>query len=793
MKRIIHYIVFVAAMLAVASCVEPLDSLTPIQDQSFSLSFSCGVMTKADGDRLATGNEDLIKQIDYFFFPLNEENAVDDDAEYLFHGTYIPSEHNHGGLELTYTETLDHSALVQIFPDGATKAMIFAVANYVNFYGANPRIDAPNTEIPEEVKTWGDLHELEVGPTFFKDGGPGFTLRWPRKMDPDDEALFFVMTGEEVIDLQTTDNEIDLKRLASKVTVNFTYQNYEEEKESGNIMWVPQPSGEETRVFMSNAIEHTTLGGPLSRNLIGDSSAGTTKPQGNGERDIFEYAYDFMNDITTTTSDGKKLAHYYTYPISMEEGDDNQPYIKLVLPWYGYKNYGTDQQILYKQKEVYYKIVIPSATVNEGNRIYEYNVTVNVIGSDKEVGITGDYIVKNWLTRSEISSNVATGRYISLDIPKNEYDMYVDLIDIAFVSSGKVIAHIDEIYQMDLSGSSPTPQYFMQNDQVVASTTLRNKKGIATDTAGDNVIKSWVTIPENTSYLRINHVMDNRQTVDGQPNSAFDMTPYVFKVTLHLEEAGDDTSFDRTVTITQYPSLYVTSKKSNGVVFVNGYSYANPAESSGSGANERHFAWNNRTNGNDSQRRIGSITNPANVTGSGTNNSQYNIIVHPTVLDQSLGLVIGDARESVGGSMTYISVTNYKAGLSGTDSRKVVSPGFLIASSYGKTTSVGFDRAKERCASYQENGYPAGRWRLPTEGEIAYLVALSNNGFVPNMFNGDYWASSQRYYDSTNSRFSPNNGTDTGEHAVRCVYDVWYWGEDPYQENATAWLGFKDN
>ncbi len=781
-------------MLVVASCVEPLDSPTSIQDQTFSLSFSCGVMTKAD--RLATGNEDLIKQIDYFFFPLNTDDTVDDDAEYLFRGTYKPSEHNLGGLEGTYTETLDHSALEKIFPDGATKAMVFAVANFVDKYGA--AVQSPNTTIPEDAKTWAALHGLEVGESFFKNGGSigtnYFGLRWPRKMEPNDEALFFVMTGEEVIDLHAADNEIPLKRLASKVTVNFTYQNYEEVKESGNIMWVPQPSGEETRVYLSNAIEHTTLGGPLTRDLVADSWKTCTKPEvhnnvpGDGSRDIFEYAYDFMNDITTTTSDNKKLAHYYTYPISMKEGDDNQPYIKLVLPWYGYKNYGTDQQILYKQKEVYYKIVIPRATVNEGNRIYEYNVTVNIIGSDKEVGLTGEYLVKNWLApENPISSSVATGRYISLDIPKNEYDMYVNQIDISFVSSGKVIAYIDEIYQMDLSGSSPAPQYFMQDDEVVATPALRTKKGIATGTAGDNVIRSWVTIPQNASYLRINHTMDNRQTVNNQPNNAFDMAPYVFKVTLHLEEAEDD-SFDRHLTITQYPSLYVTSKKSNGVVFVNGYSYDDPAQT-----DDFHYAWNNRTNGNNNQRRIGSITNPDNVTGSGTNNSQYNIIVHPTILDESLGLVIGDARESVGGSMDYISVTNYKASLSDTDSRKVVSPGFLIASSYGKTTSVSYDRAKERCASYQENGYPAGRWRLPTEGEISYLVALSNNGFIPNMFNGDYWASSHRYYDSNSRNFSPTNGTDTGDHAVRCIYDVWYWGEEPVQETLTSWQGFYDN
>ena len=57
--------------------------------------------------------------------------------------------------------------------------------------------------------------------------------------------------------------------------------------------------------------------------------------------------------------------------------------------------------------------------------------------------------MKDWLTKAPVSSNVATGRYISLDIPKDEYDMYVDEIDITFVSSGKVIPVVLEIYQLN--------------------------------------------------------------------------------------------------------------------------------------------------------------------------------------------------------------------------------------------------------------------------------------------------------------------------------------------------------
>lgn len=801
MKNIFNYIVFVAVMLATASCVEPLDSSFSGQEQSLTLSFSCGIMTKADENptQAGVGNENLIKEIKFFVFPLNSEGKVDDNAEYVFTDTVTPEDN---GLGLTYTKTIKHSDLLTIFSGGKTKAMLFAVANYVDEYGsagaahdAHPDFE-PKTTLPETATTWKALHELEVGPTFFYDDqNPDFLLRWPRKMNPNDDDLFFVMTGEKEIVLKPSaegDNLIPLKRLASKVTVKLRFGDpIVDDRGTSNtdddITWVPQPSGDETRVFLSNAIEHTTLGGPLTRTLVGDGWGTATMPLGDGTRDIFEYAYDFLKtDVTTTDEDGNKIAHYYTYPISMDKGDDNQPYLKLVLPWYGYKDYGTSNERFYKQKEVYYKIVIPSATVNEGNRIYEYTVDVNIINNDKDVSIDGDYVVKDWLYNNPISTNVATGRYISLDIPKDEYDMYVNLIDIAFVSSGKVKVIVDEIYQLDLHGSSPVEQYFMQNDRVTASNDLRTKKGIATGEAGDNVIKSWVTIPENTSYLRINHTMDNRMNVTNQQgtsvqNTAFDMSPYVFKVTLHLEDAGNDTSFDRHVTITQYPSMYVTSVKSSGLsgnVWVNNTTYTSNTANS----NPPSTSVNNSSNQN-----IGSVAQQSSALSTSNNNNGYNMIVHPTVLDASLNLQIGDSRVQEGSTRSTINgLTNYRA--TRTDISRIVSPGFMIASSYGKTTDLStIGRAVDRCASYQENGYPAGRWRVPTEGEIEFLVKLSEYGFIPSLFDGSYWAASGRAYNSSSKTFV--NGSSG---PVRCIYDTWYWGEEPYQANATTWLGFRD-
>ncbi len=854
MKKI-FYIAFAAAALAAVSCSKNAEFNVDPAEPGLTLTFTCTDMAtrgEVDGKK----NENRVDRIDYFFFPLGTDGKVADDTKPVY-GNYmeIAPEDNQEGR---YTEVIEPGVLAKIFPDGATKAMIFAVANY---NGEESLISgtAPVTDFSESELTWGYLHGLEVGATFTKDGGPGFGLRWPRAMKVDDPLLYFVMSADTEIELMTTGQyavkaTVPLERLASKVTASFTYENYLERKtyKQGEnqgkvyevINWVPQAQANETRVYLSNAICTTTLGGPLSRPLNpdgGDESAPWS------DRDIFEYAYDFMKPLV----DAGEVPYYYTYPFKKYEeeaeeaadagegeegegegeegegegegegeqtasivlGDDNQPYLKLVLPWYGYKYVGTDDLatvtytegspdwVQYKQKEVYYKIVLPSTTITEPNKIYEYQVAVNIIGSDKEVKLIGEeYIVKDWTSDHVVSSNVATGRYISLEIPKDEYDMYVDEIDINFVSSGTVIPIVEEIYQLNYSSATGVSRdYFMQNDAVPASASqggnnsLLSRKGLTADD-----IEGWVTIPAGTSYLKISHEMDNRMTINNAQNRAFDMAPYVFKVRLHLEEADDD-FFDRVVTITQYPALYVSSKLSNG------YTYVNGDQRPGSVYDD---AWNS----------LGNLAVSGTLDGSGTNNNPYNYIITTTMLSDDLKVqigtgnnstkeatILGDPRKPNVDNLDNLALTNYRpANPEGT--RTIIAPKLLIASSYGAANSY-FDQdaAEKRCASYQENGYPAGRWRMPTLAEMTFMITLSNMGFIPSLFLLDandyygYWCANGKVGGDSDKLpyLQLDNLRNT---SVRCVYDVWYWGEEQIDNNnnvtttspATTWRGFHD-
>lgn len=111
----------------------------------------------------------------------------------------------------------------------------------------------------------------------------------------------------------------------------------------------------------------------------------------------------------------------------------------------------------------------------------------------------------------------------------------------------------------------------------------------------------------------------------------------------------------------------------------------------------------------------------------------------------------------------------------------MIAPKLRVASSWGATSDI-FTKeiARRRCASYQEFGYPGGRWRLPTMAEVKYIVQLSTDGLIPYLF-GSSGNTNADYY-TAQGVIRVNNGTNTvtenptnANPVVRCVYDDWYW------------------
>ena len=113
--------------------------------------------------------------------------------------------------------------------------------------------------------------------------------------------------------------------------------------------------------------------------------------------------------------------------------------------------------------------------------------------------------------------------------------------------------------------------------------------------------------------------------------------------------------------------------------------------------------------------------------------------------------------------------------------KNMIAPAYRISTKLGGTEfgKITENQAKWRCAGYQEDGFPAGRWRIPTMSEIKFIAQLSAKGVFESMFSGEYW--------SANSVVKVNreNGTVTileNDHMayLRCVYDSWYWGDEQW-------------
>ena len=155
-------------------------------------------------------------------------------------------------------------------------------------------------------------------------------------------------------------------------------------------------------------------------------------------------------------------------------------------------------------------------------------------------------------------------------------------------------------------------------------------------------------------------------------------------------------------------------------------------------------------------------------------------------------------------------MTRYYPAAEDDDHNVFVAPAFRVASSFGASSSMDRNEAVFHCATYQEDGYPAGRWRLPTKAEIEYMVTLSQKGKIPELFTstsdvkyGGYWCSGGAVFPLTDNSIAYKNITeasamevysssdkliDTGVQWTRCVYDEWFWKDTVHEKaNKETW------
>ena len=442
-------------------------------------------------------------------------------------------------------------------------------------------------------------------------------------------------------------------------------------------------------------------------------------------------------DVEGTTTYVANHVPFYSYPTSWEDNPNNECYLELMIIW---KNQTTNVFAPY-----YYRIPVNKDT-KELLRNHHYKITTEVarLGSLKDTEtaeLTATFDIENWKEHS-LYPNLKKYSYLWVE-DDNIIMNNSDKVTINFASSSTANVTINSVKRDNPNGNKQAedPNKNVNYNSNIIDVSIDNEKQIITVDVNRRTDSNDTSYKDNYRPWRITFTVTN---ADG---------------------------ISHTVNVEHRPAIYVIgnfNSNGNNNRFVYGVKTAN--------SNVNGTATRN-------QIKLGNINDLSNEKENATNRNMNQYKIYISVLgDNESNYMIGDPR-GVKNNLSQLTGPQNLGGLqnyhpTSSSAQNVIAPSFLIASSWGRTTTLTWQGAERRCASYQENGYPAGRWRVPTEAEIKFIISLSNKGYIPALFQG-------KYYHSTGDTYKSDNVDNNASPYVRCVYDLWFWGDDaPLTGNA---------
>ena len=661
---------------------------------------------------------------------------------------------------------------------------------------------------PADAKTVADLRKLAISSSFDT-----------QKIQPN-----FAMDGTGTVKLSGTKavGKIDVKRSASKITLALNIEEKVTETVGGQtLIWHPDLKGMAVRLISG----------------VKDSQLDPAPKEGMADDNYFSTHDDLVYSFSKTDAKDYPWLQqhpFYTYPNKWKSSRDemHRTFMILSVPW-------TSDGHTYRT--CYYQVPVVPVNRNETvrNMSYHINLHVGMLGSfvpDEPTEITADYYVADW-GEENIDVDIKDFRFLVVDY--NEYVVNNEnRVEIPFYTSHptKVVKAEMRFWRFNFSDEG-TPFVVTVSD---AQNIRSNSKGggYVYKATFDNKISKLIvehplkvfepyrsngnavsltnndgpntTRPKTQTQSAINTVLNRinyyRQTdVD-------EYSKVEFTVTVQHEDMVGTDKFTETVTITQYPGIYITAIQ-------NAYTRTG-GDLSGTGA--QASVWINGNNTEISGLSYG-VSNGGKTNGWTTsiglstgylnwNPNLYQITI--TQLPSGTKYVIGDPRaydinnNLTNGSMGKRTPTvfsqfinapdvdgktrklrNYYPTNESEDAMFIIAPKFRICSSYAGTGNI-LNRtyARRRCAAYQEMGYPAGRWRLPTYGEVDFIMQLAADYKIPRLF-GRSDAASWWYWCAQGAAKVPGKKDtarpsldksipDSQPERTRFVYDEWYWGEE---------------
>jgi len=303
--------------------------------------------------------------------------------------------------------------------------------------------------------------------------------------------------------------------------------------------------------------------------------------------------------------------------------------------------------------------------------------------------------------------------------------------------------------------------------------------------------KDW--FEDKESAIEFTHNLNNNYK-----DPTFDYSYYVIRFVLVHTDHPESEQYRKVQTIIQYPGIYLDRTPNPDTIVENG-----------NASTTEHGGYVYINDGQYSEKNYEDDKKPADYlwkvvcyNGGGTDMYKISVTVLPPDQDGT-GFVIGDPRSTTSviytpNNIPYVAARYIKADGKvseegdkrnlqvyyptdeTTRTANMIAPSFRISTrlsgSYTSTT-ISKEQALYRCAAFQENGFPAGRWRLPTMAEISFSSQLSANNVYAWQFSDDYW-SANGVVNVNKATGSVTTKSGTSKAYVRCVYDSWYWGDD---------------
>lgn len=797
--------IFILILLGLCSCTSKMDELQIQGKDCIAITvYNTSMGTKADefpeSDHNGEERERLLTRLDIFLYP---EGQTDKECVFYKHVSGLS---NTSGSQ-TVPVYVSEEIAGKLFPNDATQCEVYVVAN-----------------MPDDVTFTGkekvaEIQAITIRSEEFKEViASNGTFVMPEK---------FIMASYDSVNKtgvckvlksgESITGAVPLKRAASKITMTVLVPEYinviahdVSNNEDVNEVWRPyfvDSSHPENGVHTMHMGFHKGL---LKTMVEGDANINTIDGAVENEKvdpDRFETLYTeeftFKDSVQVEYGEGEpkqKKTYYryscdisfYSYPFSWEgaKNDVEAPYFTLMLPW---RRDGDERFTTY-----YYQVVVNGLSQKmERNYWYDINLNIGVLGSrdynlPAELDDMSCYVLDWSDGEAGLKEDVSINEWRYLVVPETYIEMNnTDKGYLPFEASHNVAWALE--WPGSLEGLDNIEKYNQNNKYSAYYINCSGKTPVSVQLSGVN----------NNSFS-IDASGDEIVLTNAIPANVYSPIYYHLKVWLDLTPNGvldaDEQSFVERVVFVQYPPIYIIPSQSvEHSVFVNNVNYTTSNISYNGG---KYILGQCRGESTDGDHMYV------------INVSSFNAKDKFTYYGQDYAYVIGDPRVTI----SDINLNNDNFSMSGTwakdgqgesleyyypaannrdgkepDIFRVISPKFRVASFLGGYSNGSTpEGAAMRCASYQEAGYPAGRWRLPTTAEINFVISLQQKGAIQNIFYGGnyYYSSTDQVQNQSTINVRKIEWEQSGfTGSIRCVYDEWYWGSEPEARKNSSFGG----